>query len=254
MHIYLIVNKVNNKMYVGQTTRSPRQRFKEHMADKSHCTKLVQAVKKHGKENFYLIILDDINNLQELNCKEKEYIEKYNSISNGYNIETGGRNKKLTEEVKKKISKTLKGKSPTRNAIRLAIAENIKKVYQYDQLGNLVKEFDSITCAAKEIGITKGSDISRCCRGKSRLCMGYQWNYNKVDSIGKVREKKNPNPKEFDKSPKKPVSQIDSCGNVIKSYKSCTAAAADLGVAICSVARVCRNERKSIKGLFFRFN
>ena len=39
-----------------------------------------------GKEHFSISILDDTaTNLEELNEKEKYYIEKYNAIENGYN-------------------------------------------------------------------------------------------------------------------------------------------------------------------------
>lgn len=45
-----------------------------------------------------------------------------------------------------------------------------KKVYCIE----LDKEFDSMTAAAREIGISP-SRISECCRGKTKTCAGYHW-------------------------------------------------------------------------------
>lgn len=91
-NIYIIKNKINNKVYIGLTTRCIQIRFKEHLKLlKSNENQIIhKAIKKHGKENFYVELLEecDKNILDE---KEKFYIKKYNSIQNGYNVTLGGR-------------------------------------------------------------------------------------------------------------------------------------------------------------------
>lgn len=55
--IYLIVNTVNNKKYVGQTIRPLEVRIKEHFRNASGCIRLKNAVKKYGKDSFKIIPL-----------------------------------------------------------------------------------------------------------------------------------------------------------------------------------------------------
>lgn len=50
----------------------------------------MNAINKYGWENFEHIILATGLTFEEANLKEKEYIEKFNSINNGYNIQSGG--------------------------------------------------------------------------------------------------------------------------------------------------------------------
>jgi DNA-binding NarL/FixJ family response regulator len=51
------------------------------------------------------------SNKKELMSLEKHYISELNTVSpNGYNLTSGGENCKVTDETKRKISKTLKGR------------------------------------------------------------------------------------------------------------------------------------------------
>ena len=82
-YIYLITNDVNDKVYVGQTTKPIQERFIEHCSSPSKLGKAIQSI---GKEHFQVQLLDDKSiNLDELTEKETFYIEKYNSLKNGYN-------------------------------------------------------------------------------------------------------------------------------------------------------------------------
>lgn len=86
--IYAWKNIQNNKMYIGQTkyiTDRPYDHFKYSTA---HGQKFENAIKKYGKENFKLIILD--MNVSNLNIMEKHYIRVYSSYINGYNSTLGG--------------------------------------------------------------------------------------------------------------------------------------------------------------------
>ena len=48
-----------------------------------------QAIQKYGKENFLFEIIEECN-LEDLNEKEKYYIEFYNTLEKGYNCREGG--------------------------------------------------------------------------------------------------------------------------------------------------------------------
>lgn len=85
--LYMITNKLNGKVYIGQTHRDPAIRFKEHTHTDS---KIGRSIQLHGIENFRMEVIDTAENQLEADYKERKYIKKYNSIENGYNVEAGG--------------------------------------------------------------------------------------------------------------------------------------------------------------------
>ena len=76
-----------------------------------------------------------------------------------------------------------------KHAIQHKLIDNTKQVSMYSLDGEFIKEFDSITDAEKETGVL-GVNISACCKHKIRQSGGYQWRYEKLDTIEKVRPKK----------------------------------------------------------------
>lgn len=88
--IYKIVNKLNNKTYIGQS-KDCYNRWTQHKTKyKFQNTPLYEDMRKYGIQNFYFKIIEKIPECL-LNAREKEYIEKYNTlIPNGYNINKGG--------------------------------------------------------------------------------------------------------------------------------------------------------------------
>lgn len=91
--VYIIRNRINDKVYVGQTTRTIQARFAEHMNPKnqSHGDKLYNAIFQHGAENFYIELLqDNIPDKDTLDDRERYWIAEYNSFFNGYNTYMGG--------------------------------------------------------------------------------------------------------------------------------------------------------------------
>ena len=103
--IYIIKNNVNNKVYIGQTTSSLTTRFHQHLKNstlKSRHYKLYNAIKKYGKEHFYIELLENNVPLSHLNEKEIYYIEKYNSFNNGYNSSKGGDGRTINKHYDEK--------------------------------------------------------------------------------------------------------------------------------------------------------
>jgi len=93
--VYLITNNANNKRYVGVTTRNIQIRFNEHIWDantKRRCNSILHAaIRKYGKQNFFVELLEECCNIREsdLLLKESHYIQKYNTLSDGgkgYNL------------------------------------------------------------------------------------------------------------------------------------------------------------------------
>lgn len=130
MYIYKITNKINNKIYIGQTTKTINLRWQRHCTDALNNrtnTKFARAIRKYGKDNFIVEQIDTANNKDELNQKEIYWINYYNSIIEGYNSVDGGGDSntykyKTDEEmnlIKEKIRKTkLKELNPNARAVK----------------------------------------------------------------------------------------------------------------------------------------
>lgn len=89
--VYKFTNKINNKIYIGQSKNIER-RYIRHLYDAKHGSKtmLHQAIRKYGIENFSFDIVAECA-INELNYKEKYYIKYFNSIMPyGYNMQSGG--------------------------------------------------------------------------------------------------------------------------------------------------------------------
>jgi len=112
MAIYKITNKINDKSYIGQTKQSnPYKRIQAHFRKTKPRSKSLiwEAIRKYGNENFQIEILDNTVDEILLNILEKEYIQKYNTFNpNGYNLQLGGHDQKVTKEIKENISKAVK--------------------------------------------------------------------------------------------------------------------------------------------------
>jgi len=108
--IYIIKNKTNGKIYIGQTTRSFTRRLWEYRSaykyNNFHNQYLANAFNKYGWDNFEISVIDNALTVEELNEKEINYINKYNSNNRefGYNLEAGGNNSLPSSETLEKMS------------------------------------------------------------------------------------------------------------------------------------------------------
>ena len=89
--IYLHRNKINGKVYIGQTCQKPEKRWNYGHGYKN-CPRFYSAIVSYGWSNFEHIILEDNLTSDEANEKEQYYIKKYNSQNPdlGYNLTEGG--------------------------------------------------------------------------------------------------------------------------------------------------------------------
>lgn len=115
--IYMHKNKINQKVYIGQTSQPVEKRWKNGNGYQRHPS-FYSAIKKYGWDNFEHIILKEGLTQEEANKLEKYYIDVYNAQDpkSGYNMLPGGSDvaginnpmygKHHTEEAKQKISYT----------------------------------------------------------------------------------------------------------------------------------------------------
>lgn len=92
--VYIIKNKVNNLVYVGQSVDIMCRWWAHKQAAKNeknqtHYTQIHQAMKKLGIDNFYIEVLEECE-YQKLSEREIYWIAFYDSYNNGYNMTLGG--------------------------------------------------------------------------------------------------------------------------------------------------------------------
>lgn len=108
--------KHQRMMYVGQANNI-KQRYKAHIIasqnknDKSYNYPLYKSMRKYGVDNFHLEVLEEGLTTENIDDREKYWIEFYNTYRNGYNQTIGGKGVvrySYEEEVYDKIYDLLK--------------------------------------------------------------------------------------------------------------------------------------------------
>jgi group I intron endonuclease len=95
MEIYKVLNKVNGKIYIGQTTKPVGLRFIRHLNSAKYGVKyksaFLEALKKYGAENFEVKTIARCDTKEHLDQAEKFYINFFKSKApDGYNLTDGG--------------------------------------------------------------------------------------------------------------------------------------------------------------------
>lgn len=107
--IYIIRNRINDKVYIGKTIQNIKDRWYKHLDKWSNCAKLKSAMDELGRNNFYIEILEDNIPYSSLDDKEKYYIGLYDSMLNGYNIKCcnsnfkGRKFHKIGDKIKSRV-------------------------------------------------------------------------------------------------------------------------------------------------------
>lgn len=103
----------SQKVYIGITTRTLRQRINDHVAEsKRKNRKIHKALRKYPIHDWCVEIIDTASTIEELKEKEIVYIQQHNSVNEGYNLSTGGeasKGAKRSKETCEKISNSKKG-------------------------------------------------------------------------------------------------------------------------------------------------
>lgn len=185
--IYKHTLKNTELSYIGQTNNI-KARWKP--SAYKGCRKFYQAIKTYGWDNFTHEVLVDNLTLDEANQLETFFINKFNSIEHGFNLNTGGDNKLASQETKEKMSKTRLG-VPKTESHKKAISNALKGYKQSEihkannrraqhrkpvQCIETGKKYDSLAEAERQTGIL-AETISRQIRGKQKSTQGLHWRF-----------------------------------------------------------------------------
>lgn len=167
--IYMHKNKINGKIYIGQ---SCNLNVRWHPVSYKDCSYFYNAIQKYGWDNFEHIILEDHLSIEEADQKEKYYIEKYNTLNRdcGYNLKSGGnQGYVLSTETKQKIKKSNQKfflEHPEVFSDKLAkMHQKVKKKVICLNTNDI---FESQILAAQWAGLKNSTPISRCCSGERK--------------------------------------------------------------------------------------
>jgi group I intron endonuclease len=173
--IYALRNHKNDKVYIGQTWRSLKERMNTGYEKSIY---LNRAMEKYGKEQFYYDVLTIANTQEMADYWEIYFVKKYDSTNRdkGYNLREGGTHgpfplqsrmkmssshlgSKQTDEQKEKASIAKRGEKNPASKITAEIAREIYISYHNDLTKNCYN-------LAKIYGLNKGT-INEIVLGKS---------------------------------------------------------------------------------------
>lgn len=208
-YIYKTTNKINGKNYIGQhRISSPKTPYYIGSGKL-----LLKAIKKYGKENFeneiiYVCTEDNVD------LYEMFFIAYFKAKGKAeYNIEKGGkgcksntiekmskshRNRKHTEESKRKISNSKLGHFVSEESKEKMRKAKIGKSVENGDIpfeSSIKKSVGKVICietnevynfaneASKKTGVNV-TNILRCCHGTRKTAGGYHWQFFSPQKVG----------------------------------------------------------------------
>lgn len=183
----------NGRAYIGITKQNLERRWRSG-THYDYNRRFFLEIVKYGWDNFKHEIIDSGLSYEAAKQKETEYIEKFKTADErfGYNRShgVGGKGYERTPETREKLSLAHRGRRLSAEHRRRIGESNkgkhmgkksaqAKKVYQYDHDGNLLKEWDSQSDAARFYGCNQ-SKISECAAGKRKQIKGFVWRSEKA--------------------------------------------------------------------------
>ena len=203
--VYIILNLVNNKKYIGSTGNSFNKRLSAHksaLTHNKHKNKHLQfAWNLYGEKNFKFIILEEINDITYIKDREQYWlnlyfdcgvynklkktqlsqeearlkmknsqIQRFQSVESKLKISQGNQGKTRTPEMKKKYSESKKGRKLSNEC-----KEKISNSRKGEKHPNFGKKLSAETCFKKSIS-QKGKKLNQEHKDKLSLAKkGKPW-------------------------------------------------------------------------------
>lgn len=266
-YIYKITNLINNKVYIGQTSRTIEKRWKEHLRhgfnpnNAEYQRHLYKSMRKYGKEAFTIETVESCDN-DLMSERETFWVKFYNSTDPkfGYNLTFGGEgtvsidydevyrrfdNGEMMFEIAKNmnisrsnLTQILKGYSNynkdevwDKTKQYLSVSRG-RAVSQYDVYGNFIATFPSAKAAARAVPKATHANIGKSCKNKTGLSGGFQWRFSDDLPPGVYTGVQN-----FSK----PVCQLDMSYNLIAVFSSISEAAQATNIDPSSISKCCNH-------------
>lgn len=191
--VYKIVCVVNNKLYIGQTTKTLKERLNKHLAssreERTKNVKFYRAIRKYGEDKFKIFLIEEVGSQEELDERELYWINHYDSVENGYNTKAtkgkcGGdtlsdhwnkeeisrkiRESKLGDKNPMRINGGLKGERNGMFGKRGSEIPSARRCVAINKTTGEVKEFGCLLHLKEYFNVTTLGMVSSRCSGRTK--------------------------------------------------------------------------------------
>lgn len=229
--IYKITNKINGKVYIGQTTVGFNKRYSGNIYNSTHNSYLKNSIVKYGMDNFDICEIFDVAfSKSELDIKEILNISYFRNKNGVYNMTLGGQRggdirKFMTKENydvwRNKLSEAHKGKKLKEEHIEKIRSKNIGKIRSDEY-----KEFMSNKMLGNKSNKGKKFDKDWC----NKISESHKGNFNPM--YGKF-------------GADNPTSKKVICLTTMEVFDSVTIASKYINRSVSHVTACCRGRKKS---------
>ena len=247
MIIYKITHKLSGKSYIGQTTRTLKERVAQHLSDKQTNLYFHRALRKYGIQGFSVEEIAAYTNIEDLNNAEEYYIDFFDCLApNGYNLMPGGNNKQHNNITKKKMSENQLGEKNSFYGKKHTKAT--KEKLAHSSSTRPIKESTKQKCRLAHLGKPKSEahkiNMSLCKLGKPSTFKGKHHTQEAKLKLSLAHKGKYFGNRYACATPIK-------CLNNGKIYASQRDAAKELGISFHSINKVLKDKMAAVKGYKF---
>ena len=185
--IYVLTNtKDKNKKYIGLTIRSVKKRLYEHF-NQFNQSSISQAIQQYGQKAFKVDVLEQDIPGKNLGAREKYWINKLDTFSNGYNHtkggEIGGANQNSYSLKESFDLEYMYWAELDENKIPLRYASYKREILEYTDYDLLIN-FDDLWSSKDRFPLIDSLKLYREEREEIILSLNSQniWNRNYMDS------------------------------------------------------------------------
>lgn len=226
--IYQIRNLVNNKIYIGSASDFYERKSQHFSLLKygKHNQKLQNSYNKHGKDNFVFEVIEFVEDKNKLLEYEQYWMDRFNVVENGYNIQPIAGKTTVTEDIRMLMSENHADVSGDKNPSAKAVVRLEDK-----------KMYTTMTEACKDSDIRGISSICTACSSLTHKAGKYHWLYKK-DFLEKSED-------EIIKIINRPPHNNRKvlCNETGIIYQSITEANKETGVGVNIIAQYLENRR-----------
>lgn len=264
----------SNKVYIGQTCQTREQRAGRDGRQYRGCTHFYNAIQKYGYNNFKYEVVESGLTATEADEREKYWISYYNSCYKeyGYNISSGGQNKKgeVLPETRKKLSEALKGKNHLTHEQAIELSSKGVEARRKNGFYVSPETRKKMSDTRKKLGLKPSA---KCHEAADRAKMGKprsdetkkkisealkgrvipQEQRQKISQSGMGRQVSEETRRKIGQKQGHPVAQYSLCGVFINAYYSTGQAAKETGACRSSIINCCNGKRNKTFGYKWRY-